>query len=117
MVVHPDDDDAGVRGGPAHHVQPLELGSEHRVVEDDHSGPHPAHEADQICQVGRRPGRLDARLRVEQAPERRADPLIARCDDDRHRRSRYCGGLLGHGEKHRRDGVLAHPQRQLNRRS
>jgi hypothetical protein len=88
VIVHADHEERRARRGPGDHRQPPETGgSEHRFIDDDRVRCEPGEEANQVRQVGGRSDRLDARLVLEEAPERCPDPLVPRGDDDRDGRS------------------------------
>jgi hypothetical protein len=116
VVVHADDQERRARSGVRYHGQPPEpLGTEHRLVDDDRVSRNPAEEPDQLCQVGGRSDRLDARLALQEAAEPRPDPLVASGDEDRDGRSMERSRLHGHEGKDRRDAGSAHPRAGLNR--
>jgi hypothetical protein len=117
VFVHADHDEGALRGGGGDRREPGDpVGSEHRLVDDHHGGRHVREQPREVLRARRRRERLDARLRLEKAPEGRSDGLVAGGDEDGDRRLGDVGGVRGHVDKHRPVGRAAHQGLRLNRR-
>jgi hypothetical protein len=112
--VHADDDERGSRSGRDELREPRHTPvAEDRLVDDRHGGRHALDQPQEIAGVSRRRERLDARLGLEQAPERGSQPLVTdRQEDGRRRRVAGCEAR-GHLDKHRPPAPAAHPGARL----
>jgi hypothetical protein len=99
VVVHPDDNNRGVRCRPRDKRQPSEAARpEHRLVKHHGIRCDATQENDQIGEVRGRCRRLNVPLALEEAPERGPDPVIPRGDEHRNRRMDL-DRLDGHGAR------------------
>jgi hypothetical protein len=115
VLAHAEDDERGCRGvGDQVRQSDDAVGSEDRLVHDDHRRGDALEQSAQISQVGDRRQRLDARLALEQPPQRPADALVRGGKVDRNGGRHRCG-LHRHLQKHRPTEAGTHPGAGRNR--
>lgn len=96
MVLHPDDDDAGLRRDLRERCERVKARvAQHRLLDEGHGGPQPAEQPDHVREICGRRKRLDAGLALEQLPECGSHALVPGGDDDRNRCGLTLGGELG----------------------
>jgi len=99
VVVHADNDECALRGGGDDRREPCDaVGSEYRLVEDNHCGGNSREQPPEVLRARRCGERLDARLRLEKAPEGRPNGIVAGGDEDGDRVLGDVGGVCGHVE-------------------
>jgi hypothetical protein len=118
VVVHPDDDERGVRRDLRQGRERAQAGAaQDGLLDDDDGRRQPLEQPDQVRQIGGRGQRLDSGLDLEQPPERGAHTLVARGDEDRHLLCLWLGGeLREHLPKHRPPAPAPHRGAGLRRR-